>query len=135
MPGAARPAGRPPAAPSRAAALSPYRWVVLTMAFVGVFGAIGFGRFGYSAILPTMQNNLGISSAAAGSLASWNLGGYMSMAFIGGMLAARLGPRIVVTVGLYHRRGEPSPSGRMAWVAASPAVADRLGSGTVLGRR
>lgn len=100
MPGAAHEEGRPRADSGRTAALSSYRWVVLAMAFFGVFGAIGFGRFGYSAILPTMQDDLGISSAAAGALASWNLGGYMSMAFIGGILAARVGPRIVVTAGL-----------------------------------
>lgn len=70
------------------------------MAFLGVFGALGFGRFGYSAILPSMQEGLGITSAAAGSLASWNLGGYTLMAAGGGLLAARFGSRRVVTAGL-----------------------------------
>ena len=69
------------------------------MGFLAVFGALGFGRFGYSAILPAMQKDLGISSAAAGSLASWNLGGYVIMAAIGGLLASRFGPRRVVAVG------------------------------------
>ena len=68
-----------------------YRWVVLGMGFLAVFGALGFGRFGYSAILPAMQKDLGISSAAAGSLASWNLAGYMVMAALGGLLASRFG--------------------------------------------
>jgi predicted MFS family arabinose efflux permease len=77
-----------------------YQWVVLAMAFFGVFGALGFGRFGYSAVLPSMQNALGISSAAAGSLASWNLGGYTVMAAIGGVLAAKLGSRKVITMGM-----------------------------------
>jgi predicted MFS family arabinose efflux permease len=76
-----------------------YRWVVLAMGFLAVFGALGFGRFGYSAILPAMQEDLGISSAAAGSLASWNLGGYVVMAAIGGLLASRFGPRKVVATG------------------------------------
>ena len=61
-----------------------YRWAVLGVAFFGVFGALGFGRFGYSAVLPSMQKALGLSSAAAGSLASWNLAGYTVMAAIGG---------------------------------------------------
>ena len=69
------------------------------MGFLAVFGALGFGRFGYSAILPSMQKDLGISSAAAGSLASWNLGGYVIMATIGGLLASRFGPRKVVAIG------------------------------------
>ncbi len=78
---------------------SSYRWVVLLMGFLAVFGAIGFGRFGYSAVLPAMQEDLQISSAAAGSLASWNLGGYVLMAAVGGILASRFGPRLVVGVG------------------------------------
>lgn len=76
-----------------------YRWFVLGMAFLAVFGAIGLGRFGYSAILPAMQKSLDISSAAAGGLASWNLGGYVTFAAIGGILASRFGPRLVVGIG------------------------------------
>ncbi|MBN1320769.1 MAG: MFS transporter [Thermoleophilia bacterium] len=77
-----------------------YRWVVLSMAFLGVFAALGFGRFGYSAVLPAMQDALGVNSAAAGSLASWNLAGYTIMSAVGGILAARLGARKVVTAGI-----------------------------------
>lgn len=77
-----------------------YRWVVLAMAFMGVFAGLGFGRFGYSAVLPAMQEALGISSAAAGSLASWNLLGYTAMAAAGGVIAARWGARRVITAGL-----------------------------------
>lgn len=77
-----------------------YQWVVLSVAFLGVFAALGFGRFGYSAILPAMQDALGINSAAAGSLASWNLAGYTIMSAVGGILAARLGARKVVTAGI-----------------------------------
>jgi len=77
-----------------------YRWAVLTMAFLGVFGAIGFGRFGYSAILPSMQRELGLSGGGAGSLASWNLAGYVVMGVIGGVLASRFGARRIVSIGL-----------------------------------
>jgi predicted MFS family arabinose efflux permease len=77
-----------------------YQWVVLAMAFMGVFGALGFGRFGYSAVLPAMQKGLHISSAAAGSLASWNLIGYTVMSAVGGVLSQRWGPRKVIAVGM-----------------------------------
>lgn len=70
------------------------------MAFMGVFAALGFGRFGYSAVLPAMQKGLHISSAAAGSLASWNLIGYTVMSAVGGVLCSRWGPRRVITVGM-----------------------------------
>jgi MFS family permease len=77
-----------------------YRWVILAVAFLGIFGAMGLGRFGYSAVLPDMQKALGLSGAEAGSLASWNLVGYTLMAFVGGLLASRFGPRKVVTIGM-----------------------------------
>jgi len=66
---------------------------------LAVFGAVGLGRFGYSVILPSMQEGLGINSAAAGALASWNLGGYLPMAVISGVLAHRFGTRAVVGLG------------------------------------
>ena len=79
---------------------SPYRWVILAVAFLAIFGAAGLSRFGYSAVLPDMQKTLHLTSAEAGSLASWNLAGYTIMALIGGFLAARFGPRRVVTAGI-----------------------------------
>lgn len=77
-----------------------YRWAVATTAFFAVFCAIGLGRFGYSAVLPSMQEALGLTSAEAGSLASWNQAGYLVMALVGGVLASRFGPRAIVTTGL-----------------------------------
>ena len=77
-----------------------YRWVVLAVSSLAIFGAAGLSRFGYSAVLPAMQKALGLSGAAAGSLASWNLAGYTLMALVGGFLAARFGARKVVTTGI-----------------------------------
>jgi MFS family permease len=77
-----------------------YRWIILAVALLSVTGALGFGRFGYSAILPSMQEGLGLSSAASGSLTSWNLVGYTIMCVVGGLLASRFGPRLVITNGM-----------------------------------
>jgi len=77
-----------------------FAWVVMTMGFLAVFGAIGLGRFGYSAILPEMQARLGLSGSQAGGLASWNLAGYVVLAVIGGVLATRFGARLVVSIGV-----------------------------------
>jgi MFS family permease len=77
-----------------------YRWVILAVAFLGIFGAAGLSRFGYSAVLPDMQKALSLSGAESGSLASWNLAGYTVMALVGGFLASRFGARKVVTVGM-----------------------------------
>jgi MFS family permease len=111
-----------------------YRWVVLAMGFLAVFGALGFGRFGYSAVLPAMQKDLGITNAAAGSLASWNLAGYMVMAAIGGLLASRFGARLVVGLGsLVAAAGMvlTGLSGNIATASAARLLTG-LGGGAVL---
>jgi MFS family permease len=104
------------------------------MGFLAVFGAIGFGRFGYSAILPSMQQDLGISSAAAGSLASWNLAGYVLSAAIGGVLASRFGPRLVVGIGSIIAALGMFATGLSGGVASASAARflTGVGAGTVL---
>lgn len=77
-----------------------YAWVVLAIATLVVFGAIGMARFGYTVVLPAMQEDLGLDNTQAGVLATANLIGYLALSAIGGALAARYGPRTVVSVGL-----------------------------------
>lgn len=77
-----------------------YRWVILLVAYLGVFAAMGLTRFGYSPVLPEMEKSLDLSSAQAGSLASWNLAAHTLMSLVGGFLAGRFGPRLVVTAGM-----------------------------------
>lgn len=112
----------------------PYRWVVMATAFLGVFGAIGFARFGYSAILPSMQEGLALSGAAAGSLASWNLGSYMTMALVGGLLASKFGPRIIITFGIALTAAGMLLTGLSSGLVSASAarVVTGLGNGMVL---
>ncbi len=77
-----------------------YGWFVLAMATLVVFSSLGLARFGYTVVLPSMQKGLGMDNTAAGLLATANLIGYLSLSAIGGALASRLGPRIVITSGL-----------------------------------
>jgi MFS family permease len=77
-----------------------YRWAILGMAFMVVFAALGLSRFSYTAILPSMQEGLGLNNTQAGGLATANLAGYLFMAIVGGALASRFGPRRVITIGL-----------------------------------
>lgn len=77
-----------------------YGWVTLGMCTLAVFGSLGLARFGYSIILPSMQKGLSLDNTQAGALATFNLIGYVALAAIGGALAARFGPRIVITLGL-----------------------------------
>jgi sugar phosphate permease len=65
-----------------------------------VFGSLGLARFGYTMVLPSMQDGLGIDNAQTGALATANLIGYLAMAVIGGVVAVRCGPRVVIAAGL-----------------------------------
>jgi len=77
-----------------------YGWIVITMGLLTTIGAHGLGRFAYSMINPSMIDGLGLSYAQVGELAAGNFVGYLILAIIGGFLAARLGPRIVISLSL-----------------------------------
>lgn len=77
-----------------------YAWVVLIFATIVVSGALGLARFGYTAVLPEMQKGLGLDNTQAGAIATANLFGYLLLAVTGGALAARFGPRIVISLGM-----------------------------------
>jgi sugar phosphate permease len=77
-----------------------YGWVVLALATLVVFGSLGLARFGYTMVLPSMQDGLGMDNTQTGVLATANLVGYLALAVIGGAAAARYGPRSVIAAGL-----------------------------------
>ncbi len=77
-----------------------YAWLILAVATLVVFGALGLARFGYTMLLPPMQASLGLGNTQAGALATANLAGYLAMTVVGGALASHLGPRIVIAAGL-----------------------------------
>lgn len=77
-----------------------YAWVI---AFTGTLVTIlahGFGRMSYSVILPSMKDGLALSYTQLGLIGTGNFIGYLSLAIIGGFLAARFGVRRVVLVSL-----------------------------------
>ncbi len=104
-----------------------YGWLVLVLCTMAVLGALGFARFGYTMILPSMLKGLDLSEVQAGDLATGNLVGYLTLAIVCGALATRLGPRVVVSVSLV------AVSAAMALTAVAPsypvALAGRLLAG------
>jgi len=77
-----------------------YGWVVMAMGTLTAIGAHGFGRMAYTLILPSMKDGLHFSYAELGLLGTGNFIGYLIMSLVGGVLAARFGTRIVITLAL-----------------------------------
>jgi sugar phosphate permease len=77
-----------------------YGWVILFMSVVTVLGCLGFARFGYTMILPHMKEGLNLTKTQAGNLATGNFVGYLILAIVGGFLAARYGPRVVISLSM-----------------------------------
>ena len=77
-----------------------YGWTILLVGFIGVMGALGFGRFAYTPILPSMKEGLALTYTQMGWIGTGNFVGYLSFAFIGGYLASRFGSRQVISASL-----------------------------------
>ena len=77
-----------------------YGIIILALIVCSVFGSLGLARFGYTSILPAMQESLHLSNTQTGALQTLNLVGYLLTVVFAGMLAARFGPRIVIAISL-----------------------------------
>jgi MFS family permease len=77
-----------------------YGWIVIFMGLVTTVAAHGFGRMAYTILLPAMKDGLHFDYTQLGLLGTGNFIGYLSMAIIGGFLAARFGTRTIITFAL-----------------------------------
>ncbi len=77
-----------------------YGWIVIFMGLLTTIAAHGFGRMAYTIILPAMKDGLAFDYTQLGLLGTGNFIGYLTMAIVGGFLAARFGTRIVITFAL-----------------------------------
>ena len=77
-----------------------YAWAIVGAGSIGVMGALGLGRFGYTVILPAMKDGLGLNFVQMGLLGTGNLVGYLFFSLLGGFLAARYGSKIVIVLSL-----------------------------------
>jgi sugar phosphate permease len=74
--------------------------MILVISTLTVLGALGFARFGYTMILPSMQEALHLSDTQTGGLATGNFVGYLALALVGGLVASRYGPRRVIAISM-----------------------------------
>ncbi|MEM3596287.1 MAG: YbfB/YjiJ family MFS transporter, partial [Candidatus Bathyarchaeia archaeon] len=79
---------------------TPHVYLIIFSGHLAVLGSLGFARFGYSMILPSMKEGLGLSYTQMGLMASGNFSGYMVFAILGGLLASKYGARVVMTISL-----------------------------------
>lgn len=78
-----------------------YGWIVIFMGLLTTVAAHGFGRMAYTILLPAMKDGLAFDYTQLGLLGTGNFIGYLSMAIIGGFLAARFGTRTVIAFALF----------------------------------
>ena len=77
-----------------------YGWVVVLLGILNVLGSIGFARFGYPLILPTMKEALALTHTQMGLLGSGNFVGYLTASLLGGYWASKYGPKRVILLSL-----------------------------------
>ncbi len=75
-----------------------YGWLILVLAVLTVTGALGFARFGYTMLYPSMQKGLSLDVVQASDLQAGNMIGYLLLALFCGLLATKFGPRIVISI-------------------------------------
>ena len=74
-----------------------YGWIILLVGFIGVIGALGFGRFAYTPILPSMKEGLSFTYTQMGWIGTGNFVGYLAFSLVGGYLATRIGSRLIIS--------------------------------------
>jgi sugar phosphate permease len=77
-----------------------YAWIIAVTGLFVVLFAHGLGRMSYSVILPYMKDGLSLTYTQVGLIATGNLTGYLLFTTFGGFLAARFGPRKVISISL-----------------------------------
>lgn len=77
-----------------------YGWVIVGTGMLCIFACLGFGRFALGMLLPSMASGLGLSYSQLGYIGTGNFVGYLASVLVCGPLAARLGPRLVISAAL-----------------------------------
>lgn len=77
-----------------------YGWVIVGVGVLVKMSGLGFGRFAYSILLPSMRESLGFNYTQMGFLSGGILLGYLLFSFIGGVLATRFGSKGIAVASL-----------------------------------
>jgi MFS family permease len=77
-----------------------YGWVIVGVGVLVKMTGLGFGRFAYPMLLPSMRGSLSFNYSEMGLLSGAIMLGYLLFSLIGGMLATRFGPKKIVIASL-----------------------------------
>ena len=77
-----------------------YAWVIVAIALLVVFAALGLARFSFGMLLPAVAEDLGLNYRQQGFLSATYFAGYLAIVFVLPWLAPRLGPRLLCGGGL-----------------------------------
>jgi len=66
-----------------------YRWIIVIVGFLLQITSLGFARFAYTVILPSMKNDLRFSNTRMGLLQTGIVTGYLLFSYLGGIFASR----------------------------------------------
>lgn len=77
-----------------------YAWAIVAAGCIGLFAALGLGRFALGMLLPSMGQSLELSRSEMGWISTGNFMGYMAAVTLGGRMVARWGARNTVVAGL-----------------------------------
>jgi len=77
-----------------------YGWVIVGVGVLVKMAGLGFGRFAYPMLIPSMRGSLGFNYIEMGLLSGAIMLGYLLFSLIGGMLTTRFGPKRVVIASL-----------------------------------
>jgi MFS family permease len=77
-----------------------YGWVIVGMGVLVKMTGLGFGRFAYPMLIPSMRGSLGFNYIEMGLLSGAIMLGYLLFSLIGGILATRFGPKRIVLASL-----------------------------------
>jgi len=77
-----------------------YGWIIVFTGVAILFTCLGLGRFAIGMLLPSMGLSLNLNYSQMGFIGTGNFMGYMVSVLFAGMVAARLGARNTIFLGL-----------------------------------
>lgn len=77
-----------------------YGWIVVLTGMLGILACLGFGRFAFGMLLPSIGESLNLTYSQMGLISTGNFLGYLSSALVSGIIATRTGLRRLIYVSL-----------------------------------